>query len=51
MVTVTSEHVGDIETENVTESPIVGLEEEMEQEMLLEIFDTIKETGELDASS
>jgi hypothetical protein len=47
MATVTPERAGVIEPETVAESPIVGLEEETEQEMLLEILDTVKDTDEL----
>ena len=50
MVTVTPERVGDIEPETVTESPIVRLEEETEQEIVVEILDTMKDFEVLIAS-
>ncbi len=38
-----------IEPEMVTESPILSSEEEIEQERLIESFDTVKDIDELDA--
>ena len=51
MVTLTPERDGLIKPEIVTEPPMVSLEDERLQDMVLEILDTMKDIHELEAPS